>query len=251
MPGRPRRDGHQYAPAVGARRRADRRPGQRRAGGGRRSGRRARRATAATRARRGCATTPSPPSRRCGAVSACARWPRCPSWWPPHPDGDGGWHARGRPARPARRGRQRRPRGAADARGRRDSRWRAGDPADAGPAGRRTGRGDRADRPLAGRPGVRIVHASGDDGWASPLRLGRRRGRRGPRRRARRGWPAEQAVTSRDSELLAEPHPSREQLFGRPAVDRFARRVPARPPTPATTRRGWIARRGRRSRPRR
>jgi DNA polymerase-3 subunit epsilon len=73
-------------------------------------------------------------------------------------------------------------------------------------------------------PGVRIVCVStgGDDaaaGWCSPL------GSAGPWA----GWAAsarsarvaaEQAVTSRDSELLAEPHPSREQLFGRSAVAR-------------------------------
>ena len=73
-------------------------------------------------------------------------------------------------------------------------------------------------------PGVRIVRVTtgGDDaaaGWCSPL------GSAGPWA----GWAAsarsaraaaEQAVTSRDSELLAEPHPSREQLFGRSAVDR-------------------------------
>ncbi len=71
-------------------------------------------------------------------------------------------------------------------------------------------------------PGVRIVYVSGGDdavGWCSPL------GSAGPWS----GWAAsarsarvaaEQAVTSRDSELLTEPHPSREQLFGRSAVDR-------------------------------
>ena len=73
-------------------------------------------------------------------------------------------------------------------------------------------------------PGVRIVRVTtgGDDaaaGWCSLL------GSAGPWA----GWAAsarsarvaaEQAVTSRDSELLAEPHPSREQLFGRSAVDR-------------------------------
>ena len=89
-------------------------------------------------------------------------------------------------------------------------------------------------------PGVRIVSATGNDdaersdevgaprkitgsdeatGWCSPL------GSAGPWA----GWAAsarsarvaaEQAVTSWDSELLAEPHPSREQLFGRAAVDR-------------------------------
>jgi DNA polymerase III subunit epsilon len=71
-------------------------------------------------------------------------------------------------------------------------------------------------------PGVRIVCLSGSDeaaGWCSPL------GSAGPWA----GWAAsarsarlaaEQAVTSRDSELLTEPHPSREQLFGRSTVDR-------------------------------
>ena len=66
-------------------------------------------------------------------------------------------------------------------------------------------------------PGVRIVRVS-DEGWASPL------GSAG----AWAAWAAlarsarlagEQAVQDRDSDLLAEPHPSREQLFGRPGVD--------------------------------
>jgi DNA polymerase-3 subunit epsilon len=71
-------------------------------------------------------------------------------------------------------------------------------------------------------PGVRIVCCQGADGatgWASPL------GSAGPwaawaaaARSAR--VAAEQAVTDWDSNGLAEPHPSREQLFGRPAVDR-------------------------------
>jgi DNA polymerase III subunit epsilon len=71
-------------------------------------------------------------------------------------------------------------------------------------------------------PGVRIVCVTGGDdaaGWCSPL------GSAGPwaewaasARSAR--VAAEQAVTSRHSELLTEPHPSREQLFGRAAVDR-------------------------------
>jgi DNA polymerase III subunit epsilon len=68
----------------------------------------------------------------------------------------------------------------------------------------------------------RKTTGGGDDeaaGWCSPL------GSAGPWA----GWAAsarsarvaaEQAVTSRDSELLAEPHPSREQLFGRSGVDR-------------------------------
>ncbi len=72
-------------------------------------------------------------------------------------------------------------------------------------------------------PGVRIVRVTpgGDDapGWCSPL------GSAGPwaewaasARSAR--VAAEQAVTSRASELLTEPHPSREPLFGGAAVDR-------------------------------
>ena len=83
-------------------------------------------------------------------------------------------------------------------------------------------------------PGVRIVRVTtgGDDaaaGWCSPL------GSAGPWA----GWAAsarsarvaaEQAVTSRDSELLAEPHPSREQLFGRSAIDRVG--GPAQPVFP-------------------
>ncbi|PRI15557.1 hypothetical protein B2J96_09170 [Mycobacterium shigaense] len=70
-----------------------------------------------------------------------------------------------------------------------------------------------------GAPGVRIVRAS--HGWASPLR-------------AAGTWAAwaaaahsarlagRQAVEGQDSELSAEPHPTREQLFGRPRVDRGA-----------------------------
>ena len=71
-------------------------------------------------------------------------------------------------------------------------------------------------------PGVRIVDVTGADaGWCSPL------GSAGPwsewaasARSAR--VAAEQAVTTRDSELLTEPHPSREQLFGGAGVDRVA-----------------------------
>ena len=69
-------------------------------------------------------------------------------------------------------------------------------------------------------PGVRIVRAS--DGWASPLRSA---GAWAPWAAAARSArlasqqdPA-QAVRERDSELLAEPHPTREQLFGRPGID--------------------------------
>lgn len=64
-------------------------------------------------------------------------------------------------------------------------------------------------------PGVRIVRVVGDDGWASPLRSA------GP-------WAAWAAAArsarlayeqTAGSDLLAEPHPSREQLFGGTGVD--------------------------------
>jgi DNA polymerase-3 subunit epsilon len=67
-------------------------------------------------------------------------------------------------------------------------------------------------------PGVRIVRVSGasDDGWASPVRSAGAWSAwaalaRSARLAGEQAWP--------DSELLAEPHPSREQLFGRPGVD--------------------------------
>jgi DNA polymerase-3 subunit epsilon len=69
-------------------------------------------------------------------------------------------------------------------------------------------------------PGVRIVRVA-DDGWASPLRsAGAWAGWAASARSAR--LAGEQAVQDRDSDLLAEPHPSREQLFGRTGVDRCA-----------------------------
>src|SRR5690606_13075633 len=70
-------------------------------------------------------------------------------------------------------------------------------------------------------PGVRIVRvetASTDDaGWASPLRSA---GPLTPWAAAARSarLAAEQVAAS---ELLTEPHPTREQLFGRPGVDRI------------------------------
>ncbi|GAB3001831.1 hypothetical protein MBOU_32820 [Mycobacterium bourgelatii] len=73
-------------------------------------------------------------------------------------------------------------------------------------------------------PGVRIVRVAGegaDEGWASPLRsAGAWAGWAAAARSAR--LASEQALDAwgTQSELLAEPHPSREQLFGRPAVDR-------------------------------
>jgi DNA polymerase III subunit epsilon len=67
-------------------------------------------------------------------------------------------------------------------------------------------------------PGVRIVRVSdaSDEGWASPLRSAGAWSAWAALARSAR-LAGEQAT--RDSELLAEPHPSREQLFGRPGVD--------------------------------
>ena len=91
-------------------------------------------------------------------------------------------------------------------------------------------------------PGVRIVCVTGGDdaersdeeerrkitggddaddgaGWCTPLRSAGPWAEWAASARSAR-VAAEQAVTSRDSELLTEPHPSREQLFGRATVDR-------------------------------
>jgi len=69
-------------------------------------------------------------------------------------------------------------------------------------------------------PGVRIVRTSGEQGWCSSLRsAGPWAGWAASARSAR--VAAEQARTSRDSELLTEPHPTRQQVFGRPTVDRL------------------------------
>ena len=70
-------------------------------------------------------------------------------------------------------------------------------------------------------PGVRIVRVADIDsqGWASPLRsAGAWVGWAASARSAR--LAGEQAARCGDSDLLAEPHPSREQLFGRTGVDR-------------------------------
>jgi DNA polymerase III subunit epsilon len=64
-------------------------------------------------------------------------------------------------------------------------------------------------------PGVRIVRVSGP-GWASPLRSAGAWADWAAAARSAR-LAAEQAGW--DSDLLAEPHPSREQLFGRTGVD--------------------------------
>ena len=66
-------------------------------------------------------------------------------------------------------------------------------------------------------PGVRIVRVA-DEGWSSPLRsAGAWAAWAAVARSAR--LAGEQASQTWDSNLLAEPHPSREQLFGRPGVD--------------------------------
>jgi DNA polymerase-3 subunit epsilon len=72
---------------------------------------------------------------------------------------------------------------------------------------------------LAG-PGVRIVRVADPDsqGWASPLRSAGAWAAWAAAARSAR-LAAEQAWPDRDSDLLAEPHPSREQLFGRAGVD--------------------------------
>ena len=67
-------------------------------------------------------------------------------------------------------------------------------------------------------PGVRIVRA--EPGWASPVgSAGRWASWAASARSAR--LAAEQTLDGDGSEALSEPHPTREQLFGRPGVDRL------------------------------
>ncbi len=67
------------------------------------------------------------------------------------------------------------------------------------------------------KPGARIVRA--DAGWASPLRSA------GPwtgwAAAARSAQLASKQAPERALDLLAEPHPSRQQLFGRAGIDRL------------------------------
>lgn len=88
-----------------------------------------------------------------------------------------------------------------------------------------------------GAPGVRIVRVADDIGWASPLRsagawAGWAAAARSARLAAEQTWPdgplparaAARPASSAggwrlDSDPLAEPHPTREQLFGGPGVD--------------------------------
>jgi DNA polymerase-3 subunit epsilon len=73
-------------------------------------------------------------------------------------------------------------------------------------------------------PGVRIVRVA-DEGWASPLRSA------GPWAEwAALARSARLAAEQGESDLLAEPHPSREQLFGRAGVD--GRAGPGQPVLP-------------------
>jgi DNA polymerase-3 subunit epsilon len=80
-------------------------------------------------------------------------------------------------------------------------------------------------------PGVRIVSVSDIDsaGWASPLRSAGAWAAWATLARSAR-LAGDQASRTWDSDLLAEPHPSREQLFGRPGVDgRAGTRQPVLP----------------------
>lgn len=72
-----------------------------------------------------------------------------------------------------------------------------------------------------GAPGVRLVRVDGDHGWLAPRSAAGRWSAWAATARSAR-LAAEQAPTPRDgsSELLTEPHPTREQLFGRAGVDR-------------------------------
>ena len=76
-----------------------------------------------------------------------------------------------------------------------------------------------------GQPGVRIVRA--EPGWASPVGCA---GRWASWAASARSARLAAAQTLESSDLLSEPHPTREQLFGRPGVDRGGRPVETRLP---------------------
>ena len=69
------------------------------------------------------------------------------------------------------------------------------------------------------QPGVRIVRA--EPGYASPVAVGRPVGRLGGVGTLGAGGRRAALSVDRPSELLREPHPTREQLFGRAGVDRL------------------------------
>jgi DNA polymerase-3 subunit epsilon len=66
-------------------------------------------------------------------------------------------------------------------------------------------------------PGVRIVSVT-EEGWASPLRSAGAWAAWAAAARSAR-LAGEQVARAWDSDLLAEPHPSREELLGRTRVD--------------------------------
>jgi DNA polymerase III subunit epsilon len=81
-------------------------------------------------------------------------------------------------------------------------------------------------------PGVRIVRVSSADdaGWASPLRSAGAWAPWAALARSARLASQQDPAQYRGSDLLAEPHPSREQLFGRSGVDgRAGTRQPVLP----------------------
>jgi len=82
-----------------------------------------------------------------------------------------------------------------------------------------------------GSPGVRIVRVSDDAGWASPLRSAGAWAAWAATARSAR-LAGEQVLREWESDLLTEPHPTREQLFGRAGVDGGGG-----PPQPALPRR--------------
>jgi DNA polymerase-3 subunit epsilon len=68
-------------------------------------------------------------------------------------------------------------------------------------------------------PGVRIVRVADDIGWASPLRSAGAWAAWAAAARSARLACQQDPAQGLDSDLLAEPHPTREQLFGGPGVD--------------------------------
>ena len=125
--------------------------------------------------------------------------------------------SRGDPVRAAGVGGRRAPRRAADAGGRRDQRCGTSDSARSRTAGRRARRRGRADHALAGAPGC--AHRAGRTGLGVIGGVGRAMGIMG--RLGPVGAAGRRADPRRRSDLLGEPHPTREQLFGRPGVDRL------------------------------
>ncbi len=217
-PGRTRRDGGPIRPGGRSRRGADRRPGQLRAGGGDAADRRAGRASAL---RERCPVARPHRVRGGGALarSAPARAGRAwRSWWPPRPtaraagsspsSGMASSPPRGSPAAACRRC-------PSSTRSGRVHRWCCRSPRRWAARWSKRRRWSHA----GWRPrGCASCAPAASEGWCTKLRSAGPWAEWAASARSAR-VAAEQAVTSRDSELLTEPHPSREQLFGRPAVD--------------------------------